>query len=85
VRVRIASLIERVVALPCEVSWELEYSGCVYCVAPLWPGGLRRKKSTPSVGWEVQVKYSRLASKELDGAQAWEKIFKFSSTVMVHS
>jgi hypothetical protein len=26
------------------------------CVDPLWLGGLRGKKSTPSVGWEVPVK-----------------------------
>jgi hypothetical protein len=25
-------------------------------VAPLWLGGLRGKKSTPSIGWEVPVK-----------------------------
>jgi hypothetical protein len=40
-------------------------------VAPLRLGGLRGKKSTPSVGWEVPVKSSWLASGELDGAQAW--------------
>jgi hypothetical protein len=55
VRVGIPSLRERVVALPCEASWELEDFGCV-CVAPLRLGGLRGKKSTPSVGWEVPVK-----------------------------
>jgi hypothetical protein len=26
------------------------------CVAPLWLGGIRGKKSTPSIGWEVPVK-----------------------------
>jgi hypothetical protein len=44
-----------VVARPCEVSWELAFSGIV-CVAPLRLGGLRGKKSTPSVGWEVPVR-----------------------------
>jgi hypothetical protein len=28
-------------------------------VAPLWLGGLRGKKSTPSVGWEVPVRSHR--------------------------
>jgi hypothetical protein len=32
------------------------------CVAPLRLGGLRGKKSTPSVGWEVSVKSHRLES-----------------------
>jgi hypothetical protein len=31
-------------------------------VAPLWLGGLRGKKSTPSIGWEVPVKSHRSAS-----------------------
>jgi hypothetical protein len=31
-------------------------------VAPLWLGGLRGKKSTPSVGWEVPVKSQRSTS-----------------------
>jgi hypothetical protein len=39
----------------------LAFSGIV-CVAPLWLGGLRGKKSTPSVGWEVPVRSHRLAS-----------------------
>jgi hypothetical protein len=33
-------------------------------VAPLRLGGLRGKKSTPSVGWEVPVSSSRSASLE---------------------
>jgi hypothetical protein len=33
------------------------------CVAPLWLGGLRGKKSTPSIGWEVPVKSYRSASR----------------------
>ena len=32
------------------------------CVAPLWLGGLRGKKSTPSIGWEVPVNSRRSAS-----------------------
>jgi hypothetical protein len=32
------------------------------CVAPLQLGGLRGKKSTPSIGWEVPVKSHRSAS-----------------------
>ena len=50
------------VALPCEASFELEYFSGFVCVAPLWLGGLRGKKSTPSVGWEVPVKSLQLAS-----------------------
>jgi hypothetical protein len=37
-----------VVARPCEVSWELYFLSSCVCVAPLWLGGLRGKKSTPS-------------------------------------
>jgi hypothetical protein len=32
------------------------------CMAPLRLVGLRGKKSTPSIGWEVPVKSQRLAS-----------------------
>jgi hypothetical protein len=32
------------------------------CVAPLRLGGLRGKKSTPSIGWEVPVKSHRSTS-----------------------
>ena len=49
------------VARPCEASWELDVPSR-YCVAPLWHGGLRGKKSTPSVGWEVPVRSRRSAS-----------------------
>ena len=37
---------------------ELGASGNLWivCVAPLWLGGLRGKKSTPNIGWEVLVK-----------------------------
>jgi hypothetical protein len=40
----------------------LAFSGIV-CVAPLWLGGLRGKKSTPSVGWEVPVRSHRSTSR----------------------
>jgi hypothetical protein len=38
-------------------------------VAPLRLGGLRGKKSTPSIGWEVPVKSRRSAKRELHGAR----------------
>jgi hypothetical protein len=42
-------------SLPCEESLELLF--LVSCVWPLCgSGGLRGKKSTPSIGWEVSVK-----------------------------
>jgi hypothetical protein len=34
----------------------------IVCVAPLRLGGLRGKKSTPSIGWEVPVRSRRSAS-----------------------
>jgi hypothetical protein len=34
----------------------------IVCVAPLWHGGLRGKKSTPNLGWEVPVKSQRSTS-----------------------
>jgi hypothetical protein len=37
-------------------------------VAPLWLGGLRGKKSTPSIGWEVPVKSRLVGTWELQGA-----------------
>jgi hypothetical protein len=42
--------------------WELAFSGIV-CVAPLQLGGLRGKKSTPSIGWEVPVRSHRSTSR----------------------
>jgi hypothetical protein len=54
-------------------------------VAPLWLWGIRGKKSTPSIGWEVPVKSSQLASRELDEAQARENFFEFSNSIMVFS
>jgi hypothetical protein len=56
-----------VVALPCETSLEL-YCFMVLCVAPLWLGGLRGKKSNPSVGWKIRVKSLRLARERSGGA-----------------
>ena len=50
------------VARPCEVSWELEFSMVLVCMAPLQLGGLRGKKSTPNIGWEVLVKSRRSTS-----------------------
>jgi len=51
---------------------------CLYvCVAPLWLTGIRGKKSTPSVDWEVSVRYSLLESGELDGAQERKNVFDF--------
>jgi hypothetical protein len=52
-------------------------------VAPLWLGGLRGKKSTPSIGWEVPVKSHRLAS----GSRiehAWDNDSELSPWAMVH-
>jgi hypothetical protein len=46
---------ERVEALPCEESLGAIVVGFL-CVAPLRLGGLRGKKSTPSISWEVPVK-----------------------------
>jgi hypothetical protein len=34
----------------------------IVCVAPLRLGGLRGKKSTPSIGWEVPVRSRRSTS-----------------------
>jgi hypothetical protein len=50
-----------VVARPCEASWELVDSLVSVC-GPFVAGGLRGKKSTPSIGWEVLVKSRRSAS-----------------------
>jgi hypothetical protein len=43
-------------------SWVLEFYGIV-CMAPLQLGGIKGKKSTPSIGWEVPVRSHRLASR----------------------
>jgi hypothetical protein len=68
-----------VVARPCEERWELDLSLFLLCVAPLRLGGLRGKKSTPSVGWEVPVRYRRLASREVEGVQVWDNDFGYFS------
>jgi hypothetical protein len=65
-----------VVGLPCEEGWELEDFGFV-CVAPLRLGGLRGKKSTPIVGWEVPVNSQELASRRSEGAPLLGKTFIF--------
>jgi hypothetical protein len=76
-----------VVARPCEARWELEFSGIV-CMASVWINGLRGKKITPSVRWEVPGEVSSVGKWELDGARtrvgklaswmecAWENDFK---------
>jgi hypothetical protein len=56
-----------VVDLPCEASCELEDFWLCVCMAPLRLEGLRGKKSTPSVGWEVLVKSQWLASRRRKG------------------
>jgi hypothetical protein len=50
-----------VVAPPLRRAETLVISGA--CVAPLRLGGLRGKKSTPSVGWEVPVSFPWSASR----------------------
>jgi hypothetical protein len=65
-----------VVARPCKVSWELDYS-LVCVLGPFAARGIRGKKSTPSIGWEVPVRSQRLASKELDRAQARDNDLRF--------
>jgi hypothetical protein len=37
-------------------------------MAPLWLEGIRGKKSTPSVGWEVPTRSHQVGKRELDGA-----------------
>jgi len=62
VRVGIPNSRKRVVALPCEVSWELENSSCL-CMVPLQLGGLKGKKSICIVGWEISMNSRWLASR----------------------
>jgi hypothetical protein len=47
--------VKRVEAFPCEARLEAIVLWFL-CLAPLWLGGIRGKKSTPSIGWEVLVK-----------------------------
>jgi hypothetical protein len=51
----------------------------------LWLRGLRGRKSTPIVGWEVPMKSSWLASRDMDGTQVQEIIIDFSPLVTVFS
>jgi hypothetical protein len=55
--------VERVEDLPCEASLELLFYGFL-CVTPLRLVGIRGKKSTPSIGWEVPVKSLDWKAKE---------------------
>jgi hypothetical protein len=52
----------------------LAFSGIV-CMVPLWLGGLRGKKSTPSVGWELPVSLHRLESGSYT-ERAWGNNFR---------
>jgi len=53
----------------------------VFCMAPLWLGGIREKKSTPSIGLEVPVKSRLLASGSKEETPTVEEnIKKISST-----
>ena len=63
------------------MSWELDFSMGFVCVAPLRLEGLRGEKSTPSVGWEVLVRYLRLTSGELEGARSRENNFDVQLTI----
>jgi hypothetical protein len=48
--------VKEVEACPCKGKLEL-VSDLNLCVTPLRLEGIRGKKSTPSIGWEVPVKY----------------------------
>jgi hypothetical protein len=52
----------------------LSYKTDFLCVTPLRLGGLRGKKSTPSIGWEVSVKSFRLADERKDIAQVFSRL-----------
>jgi hypothetical protein len=52
----------------------LEFSSIV-CVAPLQLGGLKGKKSTPSIGWEVPVRPYRLESESWTEC-VWDNDFR---------
>jgi hypothetical protein len=71
-----------VVALPCEVIWELSYS-LVVCVAPLCLGGIKGKKITPSVHWEVPVRSQRLASRSWTEREPGTTTLVFAPSVKV--
>jgi hypothetical protein len=57
------------------------FFGCV--CGPFAAGGLRGKKSTPSIGWEVLVRYSRLESKETGGSASTKYRRQFFASVTV--
>jgi hypothetical protein len=52
----------------------ITFSGIV-CMAPFWLRGIRGKKSTPSIGWEVSVRSHRLES-ESGMKRMWNNDFK---------
>jgi hypothetical protein len=54
----------------------------VVCVAPLQLKGLRGKKSTPSIGWEVPMRSHRLASESEEDRQQLKDIRKLSSVTV---
>jgi hypothetical protein len=56
VRVGIPSLKKEWKLFLARQAWKLLFVGFL-CVAPLRLGGLRGKKSTPSIGWEVPVNH----------------------------
>ena len=70
------------VARPCEVSWELFYS-LIVCVDPLRLRGLREKKNTPSIGWEVPVRSQWLASMSWSERKNMTSTSDSSMSVMV--
>jgi hypothetical protein len=72
VRVGIPNSSERVVDLPCEVIWELDYSGCIVC-GPFVDRGAKGEKSTSRIGWEVPVRSHRLASGSKEESLAIEE------------
>jgi hypothetical protein len=53
------------------------------CVAPLRLEGLREKKSTPSVGWEVSMRYHRLARKSWTERNRGTTTLDYVTSVMV--
>jgi hypothetical protein len=60
----------------------LELSGIV-CMDPLHLGGLKGKKSTPSIGWDVLVRSHRLSRRIWMESMHWEDILASSSLVKV--
>jgi hypothetical protein len=53
------------------------------CMAPLWLRGIRGKKSTPSVGWDVPVRSQRLANRNWMEQKHMTTTSNSSSSVMV--